>query len=711
MKSSMQKIIAALVLFPLSGALPATVIAQAAPDSLHWSFSRGDSAAPVDTIHGAKAQLNGKYLYVAGVSGDALRLDGYTSSMTVAARELPTLSQGFTVEAWIALNTYPWNWVPIVDQESQHQAGFFFGVDAFGHIGLQASINGQWRSAIIAATIPLKRWNHVAGTYNTKGGDGSLTIYINGSRAAELPVEGHLSASASDLLIGRVRQATLPFPEAEVKPPQPVWYSLDGILDELTIVGHSRTDSEIEQDASALTPPAGDALPWQKMPSGPPGEGRFGAYYATLKYEEPWDRLRQIGRDADVVVRFDESPSRLVFWQGLNYIPAWVSGDDKWYTDEFLEVWDHGCPDNGDCEPMSDKLGRFTHVEILESNDARVVVHWRYALIEAVGYKPAWHDPLTGWSDWADEYWTIYPDGVAIRKQVLHSANPNAVHEWQETIVLHEPGSRPEDDIYPDAITLANMQGETKTYTWRGNVPGAFANPLGPSDVSTPPAANIQRVNIKSAWKPFQIVSPNGASSDFYNNEKSYFQFECWNHWPVAQIQSSDRPCVTNDRPSHSSLSHLFWKPYSEDEGSATKILMDGLTIRSITDLLPLARSWLSPPALRIEHNGFSNAEYDPTQRAYVLSARDQNAAPWRMRFDASPASPLFHAAILIHNWDNAIPRIFLRGKEIQWDKQHRAAIVHRLDSSDLLVWIEEESTTPIEITLQPNQLRFTRSH
>lgn len=51
--------------------------------------------------------------------------------------------EGFTVEAWVALNTYPWNWAPIVDQEEDRQEGFFFGIDAFGHIGLQASIDGQ----------------------------------------------------------------------------------------------------------------------------------------------------------------------------------------------------------------------------------------------------------------------------------------------------------------------------------------------------------------------------------------------------------------------------------------------------------------------------------------------------------------------------------------------------------------------------------------
>ncbi|HEY4009566.1 MAG TPA: LamG-like jellyroll fold domain-containing protein [Acidobacteriaceae bacterium] len=697
----MKKLVAALVLLAVSGAVPGRALAQTAA-SLHWSFSRGEGATPVDSVRGAKASLAGEFAYVPGVSGDALRLDGYTTSMTVPAGELPAMSQGFTVGAWVALNTYPWNWAPIFDQQSQRQAGFYFGIDPFGHVGLQASINGQWRSAISTGTLPLKRWIHLAGTYRTSGGHGFLAIYMNGSKVAELPVEGELSPSNVDLLIGRVRQATLPFPEAEVKPPHPVWYSLDGLLDELTIFGSGRTDTEVAQDASALKTPAGDVLPWQKMPSGPSGEGRFGAYYATLKYEEPWDRLRQIGPDGDVVVRFDESPSRLVFWQGLNYIPAWVTGDDKWYTDEFLEVWDHGCPDNGDCEPMSDKLGRFTHVEILESNDVRAVVHWRYALVEAVGYKPAWHDPLTGRSDWADEYWTVYPDGVAIRKQVLHSANIHGIHEWQETIVLHQPGSTPEDDINPDAITLANMQGETKTFTWRANTPGAFANPLGPLDLSTPPGANIQRVNLKSNWKPFQIVPPEGVSSDFYNNEKSYFRFECWNHWPVAQIESSDRPCVTDDRPSHSSLSHLFWKTYSEGEGTATKILMDGLTTQSITNLLPLAKSWLSPPPLQV--NGSANAEYDPAQRAYVLSAASANGMPLRLHIDASPASPLFHAAILIRNWPGRFPEMLVEGKAVQWDKQHRAAVIHRLDGADLLVWIEQQSTKPIDFTLNPGK-------
>ena len=322
------------------------------------------------------------------------------------------------------------------------------------------------------------------------------------------------------------------------------------------------------------------------MPSGPAGAGPFGAYYTTLHYQDTWDRLRRIGTDSDVVVRFDESPIRLVFWQGTDYVPAWVTENDKWYTDEFLETWGTGCPLGGDCEPMSDKQNRYSHVNILENDDARVVVHWRYALIEVEKYLGAWPDPRTGWFDWTDEYWTVYPDGVAVRKQVLHTTDTSRPHEWQETIVLNQPGSTPDNDINWDAITLENMQGTVKTYTWQPKPVGSFIKPNGPAGVTGPPAPNIQIVNLKSQWKPFQIVAPNGARADIYNGENTYFNFECWNHWPVAQIASSGRPCVAADRASHTSLSHLHWKAYSKGENTETKILMSGLTTKSPADLL-----------------------------------------------------------------------------------------------------------------------------
>ena len=594
----------------------------------HWSFASSENAAPRDSVRGVAGTVNGYYKYVAGVSGDALRFDGYTTGMTFPSPDASGVGRtGFTVDAWVALDAYPWNWVPVVDQEKELQEGFFLGIDAFGHIGLQASIDGQWQVLTSQTALPLKKWVHIAGTFENSGGRGLLKIYVNGNQVGQMEVKGELTPSDADILIGRVRRPAIPFPEAAVHPDFPIWYSLDGILDEVEIYDRNLTPQEIANNYATIKAPKSDVLTWPKMPSGPAKAGAFGAYYTSLHYQDTWDRLRRVGTDSDVVVRFDESPIRLVFWQGTDYVPAWVTENDKWYTDEFLETWGKGCQLGGDCEPMSDKQNRYSHVNILESDDARVVVHWRYALVEVEKYIGAWPDPQTGWFDWTDEYWTVYPDGVTVRKQVLHTTDTARPHEWQETIVLNQPGSTPDDDINWDAITLENMQGMVKTYTWKPKPAGSFTKPNGPHGVSGPPDPNIQIVNLKSQWKPFQIVSSDGASADIYDGENTYFNFECWNHWPVAQIASSGRPCVANDRASHTSLSHLLWKTYSKDENTETKILMNGLTTQSPADLLTLAKSWLSPPKMQVNGDDYHNDGYDPTQRAYVLT-RAKGANP-----------------------------------------------------------------------------------
>ena len=696
--------VALLVL--LCCALPARAsFAQNQPVDVDWSFAKAQAAAPVDSLHGVKASLGGFYTYVSGVKGDGLRFDGYTTSMTVPYRdEDAQIRSGFTVEAWVALNTYPWNWAPVLDQEQDRQQGFFFGIDAFGHFALDVSINGRWQSLTSTATLPLKRWAHIAGTYRTANGRGVMEIFLDGRPAGQLPVQGVMLPAQADLLIGRVRAPMLPFPDAAAKPQYPIRYSLDCILGEVAMFGRALTADEIAASYAAVKAPAGEVLPWPTMPSGPAGPGRFGAYYATLHYQDAWDRLRRLGPDSDVVVRFDQSPIRLVFWQGTNYIPAWVTENGKWYTDEFTETYVHaGCPDGGDCEPMSDKQSRYSHVNILESNDARVVVHWRYALSEVENYRGAWADPLTGWFQWTDEYWTVYPDGVAVRKQVVHNTENTNANEWQETIVLHQPGSRPEDDIDWDALTLENMNGQSQTYTWRQKPAGVLGVPDGPPAVTGPPDPNLQLVNMKSRWKPFQIVSPDGAGADIYNNELTYFSFECWNHWPVAQIASSDRPCVAADRASHSSLSHLHWKLYAKTRNTETKILMDGLTTKSPAELLPLAKSWLSPPSLQVESDAYSSDGYDPAQRDYVLARGPSSAAaPLRLTLAASPASPALNPAFLIRNWGEADARAKINGVSVARGKSFRFGHVEHLEGTDLIVWLQKQSTAPLRIELTP---------
>ena len=665
-----------------------------------WSFDETAGRVTRDSASGTEDKVGGFIKYLPGVSGSGLRFDGYTTSVTREGKKAPKLHDAFTVEAWIALNTYPWNLAPVVDQEMDQQAGYFFGIDPLGHVTLQVALERVWQSLTSTAQLPLKKWVHIVGTCD---GNQGLAIYIDGKEAGRLAVQGKLSLlDEADLLIGRVRQPMLPVPAEAIHPVYPIWYSLDGILDEVKIYDRNLSQDEVEKAYRAVSAPGGEVLPWPVLPAGPPGAGRFGAYYATLKFEDVWDRPRRIGPDSDVVVRFDQAPIRLVFWQGTNYVPAWVTENNKWYTDEFLETWGPGCPDGEDCEPMSDKQSRYSHVSILESSEARAVVHWRYALSEVENYKGA-HPDMMGWFDWADEYWTVYPDGVAVRKQVIRTTDVSKPHEWQESIIINGPGQRPEDNINPDALTLANMKGESATYTWSPKTSKGFDYPTGPRTLDKPQGANIQFVNLKSTWKPFQVVSPAHTSFDVYYDEKTFFTFECWNHWPVAQIASSGRPCVAADRASHTSVSHIHWDPYETTDNTQSELLLAGLTTKLAAELLPLAKSWLTPATIEVSGEAFQSEGYDPAQRAFVLSRIAPGASAvldWTIQ--ASQSSPVVNPAIVVKNWGEKGARLKIDGKPAAWGRDFRYGRVRRLEGTDLVVWMRKESVIPVNMSLVP---------
>jgi Concanavalin A-like lectin/glucanases superfamily len=653
-----------------------------------WSFDEDTGQQVHDSVSGKNDAITGLFQRVRGVSGNGLRLDGETSVIIRDRKSAPKVGPGLTVEAWVAVNTYPWNWVPIVEHRREEQAGYSFGVDSFGYFGLKVAVGGMWWTLLSKSELPLKKWSHIAGTYDPAKG---ISLYLNGILVGQMSEQGPLVfAERENLVIGRVQEPTLP--AQWIHPKIPVRFSFDGILDELRIYDQGLSAAEIAKTYSELQAPGGEVLPWPVLPSGPPGPGRFGAFYTTLKYDDLWDQPRRVATDSDVVVRFDQSPIRMVFWQGTNYGGDWVSENNKWYTDEFLETGGKvDCPGGEDCEPMSDKQNRYSHVRILESTDARAVVHWRYGLCEVVDYSCANPDPVTGWSDWADEYFTIYPDGVAVRKQVLWTSNFKNWHEFQETIVINGPGTRPEDNIQPQALTIANMKGQTATYSWQNGPPA--------KDFDQLENPNIQVVNLKANWRPFQVVSPQNSSMKAYTGEPTYSMFEWWNHWPVAQVRSSGISAVAPDRASHSSLSHIYWDPYAQTSDSMTKILLHGMTKKSATELIPLAKSWLSPPTVDVTGEGFVNQGYDPTQRAFVFIGKaDAKPAKLRLLLKASSNSPLVNPAFVVKNWGDAEPRLTVDGKSVARGTNFRYGFVPHIEGTDLVVWLAMESVKETQV-------------
>jgi Skp family chaperone for outer membrane proteins len=528
-----------------------------------------------DDVGGVKDRVHGGYFkIVPRAIGNAIKLDGNTSYIVRSECDAPRVSGAFSVEAWIALGAYPTHWCPVVDHSSLGKAGYFLGIDALGHAGFKIFAGGKQHEIESEQRIPLRKWAHIAGVYTPEDG---ISLYLDGKRVAGKKVAGEFSpARGEDLLIGKHSIERKPYGTLRPHATAAVYTFYDGLIDELKIYNRALCPDEISKYVAKSKPKAKPALAERQLPSGPKSAGRFGAIYTTLKYYDAWDAPWRVGNHADVVVRFDESPCKFVFWRGTSYIPHWVTENGIWYDNEFNETWSElGCH-----EPMSDKQCRFSHVRIIESSNARVVVHWRYALVDN-WYNLAKIDELTGWGDWTDEVYTIYPDMVAVRKITLHSSQPASPHEWHEGIIVMGPGQRPEDVLYPEALTLANMAGQTHTYSWRHGAPGKDGL------ATEPKGANIHWVNTKSKYKPLVIVSPDSDPVfDIYAGElrREVSMFPWWNHWPTAQKPCDGRYAWDSDLASHSSLSHCNWKAYSQTEDSMTKIMLNEAQKRVIWD-------------------------------------------------------------------------------------------------------------------------------
>jgi hypothetical protein len=450
------------------------------------------------------------------------------------------------------------------------------------------------------------------------------------------------------------------------------------------------------------------------MPSGPEGPGKFGAYYTKLKYYDEWDALFRVGDHADVVVQFDDSPIRVVFWRGTRYSPAWVMENGQWMADQSAEYFD---TINGCFEHMIDPHCNYSHVRIIENTPARVVVHWRYIPVN-VRNQFSQVDEKTGWSDCVDEYYTFFPDGIGVRKVVQQtSGDPLAP---SESIVLCQPGTKPEDNVHLEAMTLVNMKGENHTYSWANGAPifKKGENPENPV---------IQIVNLKSEYKPFTILEKENNMEVFGLEQRlEVSHFPWWNHWPVAQNLSDGRYCQAADRPSHFSLA---WggPPFHDEAGNIIKARvsgsegeleiakndmgktsttfwsswMYGASKQTPDELASLSRSWIQPPALKIVKGNFTSDGYDFTQRSYILNSPDNKSNLLQLELAASNDSPVVNVCMLIKGWEADRVIVEMNGRELQENKDYRIGKIRSLESEDLVIWIDDESTSTSRILVK----------
>ena len=662
-----------------------SLTAQDSGLAAYWSFDSSTGTTAIESRERAEDKIEGYFSYTRGVHGNGIKFDGFTTRISRDSKAAPEIHEALTFETWIAPQAYPWNWNAIIEQKNR----YFFGVDATGHIGLRVFIDDQWRECISAAHVPFMQWSHIAATFEPKTG---LVLYINGQDVGRLQISGHLADRGGAFQIGRNLE---PIPAAaSIK--IPASYSFDGILDELKIYTRALDASEVKASYESSRPSSPPALTWRKLPRVPDGQKRFGAFYTSLKFYPEWDQLWRIDDYPDLVVTFDDATYKMVFWHGTAYNMNLVTENGRWIGDQSAEAPrdEYGC-----VEHMSDKQTRYSHVRLLENSPARVVVHWRYALTDVM-YNIGERDPITGWGDWADEYYTIYPDGLAVRHFLVHA--PRDRYSITEPATLNNPGERAEDNVSIEAATLANMDGETRTFSWEtwpanGSIRGEFFHAV--------PNANISIINTKSEFKPVYIYEPGTLIIPYgggaVETRPWFSKFPIWNHWPAAQIPSDGRNALALDHVSSSAItSPEPPETRRAKDGAVEGRFLMGLTNQPIGTMLPIAHAWLHPPDLKLTAAAFESHGYSRDDRAYHLRRVDVLSTDVEFTLQASDKSPAVNPALVIDGWGSGGASLILDGKSMLEGKDFRAGHIERLDGTALVVWVRAQLTRPTSFKL-----------
>ena len=636
-----------------------------------------------DAVSGSPCAIKGNVsLYKSGVSGTSLAFDGYDSKVVIPHDQIPEMAKGFTIDAWVAVGAYPWNWAPIIDMNSYIQ--FFFGINDIGQLGFKYALGPDSLFIVSDEEIPMNNWTHVAVTADPASN--KTALFINGKKVKTSDFgfkEIRLPGCDAFVGLNRIPMRTTYHVSRDYEPyqrtpegNQPMRFGIEGLIDELKIFSSSLNANEV-YDVYNIIKPTDEIINNPDLEKGIlPGEvdgqnaEKFGAFYIKLKYHDLWDNLWRTSDYPDIVVRFDELPTSVVYWRGTNYGPGWVTENNKWMSDQSSEIYNYyGC-----AEHMADKQNRYSHVRIIENNPARVVVHWRYASAD-ITYS------FVNRKTWADEYHYIYPDGTAIRHVTYHDKDKPG---WQDVQFFTPPGESPEDQVNLQALTVANLKGDIEKMDWTIGIPG---NKIKDEVISV--------VNFKSDYKvmviyPEDQIEGIGAwgEQERLDKEKTHFAGP-WNHWPVSQMPNDGRYAPKQDRITHSALGG----------GGPSDFALYGFTNKDIKELIPLGRFFNNAPSIEIV-NGASEAKFIQSEKAYHI---DVAAPSVSFMINASKESPLVNPAVVLKSWKTSGVKLVIDGKNIKPGKNFRYGVEYDTEGNPkLILWIKHYSEKKTKIQLIP---------
>lgn len=605
-------------------------------------------------------------LYKKGISGTAIALDGYYSGI-ILNEKLPENNSGISFEAWVALDVYPYNEAPIMHKSVNFgEKGFYLGIDAYGKPFLR--VNGKEVRA--ADKVSLYTWTHIAASISGN----KMGLFVDGQLVDEAEFNGSFYDASSNLAIGinTEKERCTDYVRGHDQNISFI-YGIQGLLDEVKLYNEPVSSENIQKLYVQYLPENRSSDLAKAVLPGELGVAKkFGANYKTLDHHEIWDRMWRLTDHSDIVVKFDNNPASIVYWHGTNYAANYVTDNNRWMADQSSEIFTkHGCS-----EHMADKQCRHSYARVIESSDARVVIHWRYPCVD-VGYV------CTNKRNWTDEYHTIYPDGTAIRKVVF---NNDGQPGFQDIQFFTNPGETALDVVHLNAMTVANTKGETLELEWKK----PNKNPEQKLKDAT-----IEWLNSKSEIKVFAIYQ-GGEISTWGEFEQSQYTDDPfagpWNHWPISLVPSDGRFAVEHDRVTHFALGANDPAPL---HGAMVHY---GFTNNKIDALIPLARYWQNPPSVSKVAGGKSNG-FIKEEKAYYFDSIDTETLSFTI--DANSDSPVVNPALVLQNCKAKNIEIKLNGKLLEVGDALKTGLEYDVHGKPkTIIWMKKSTNQPVQFEI-----------
>lgn len=429
-------------------------------------------------------------------------------------------------------------------------------------------------------------------------------------------------------------------------------------------------------------------------------------------------QLEYSGEKGHAVIVEGGWPWRFVFWDKAQYVGCVDVGKGVWFTSEWCET---NSPNDLHCyEPIMDKQLRWSRVQILETGPARARVKWSYTL-------PDMRYRIFHGNTRAEEIYTIYPDGIAVREVVLwpgtESNQGGNANLWQmaEWILINSAGTSPLDFLQmPTPFTLRNGNGDVINVPWP--LP---ANDFEPFCDYYPEIADwpmyIGQINLEGVPNPFIIICKDQRLFPFMpcnacKRNHPYFNmfpgknlYNIYKHWPVTEMEDFIQWVPAGDDigkvATHTSFMDVNFalrcsgNDYipTPDQGT-TWYLLVGATAQGNDgpELEAIAHSYYSPAVVEIQrdpqepqelHRGRVLVEgYDYALRAYTFRKQGKD----EVKFTLKPIAPQINPVFLINGWKTPQVGISVNGKKLK-----QGDFYSQISGHDLVVWVKGQFDKP----------------